>query len=270
MAEPKVTADTKIAHALAADPGLVERLAAFHPAFKRLRNPILRRTMARIANFADAARIAGVSLEALLEIANGAAPSSRTPAPAARVDEPVTAAAPDWVTMLDPAAATRLDVRPILAAGEDPFARIMAAVAKLAPGGVLVLEAPFDPAPLRRVLASKGFAEHAECLAPDHWRVHFRKAPAGAGRAAAVSVRAAEIWREGGDAHIDVRGLNPPEPMRAILRLLEQPDCSATVIVHHEREPIFLYPELAERGWRHEIVAGDPGEVRLRLTRGAA
>jgi hypothetical protein len=41
------------------------------------------------------------------------------------------------------------------------------------------------------------------------------------------------------------------------------------VIVHHEREPMFLYPELAERGWRHELIAGNPGEVRLRLTRAA-
>ncbi|MFO0987104.1 MAG: DUF2249 domain-containing protein [Alphaproteobacteria bacterium] len=57
--------------------------------------------------------------------------------------------------------------------------------------------------------------------------------------------------------------------MLAILRLLEQPDCDPSVIVHHEREPVFLYPELAERGWRHEIVDGDVGEVRLRLTRSA-
>jgi hypothetical protein len=32
---------------------------------------------------------------------------------------------------------------------------------------------------------------------------------------------------------------------------------------------MFLYPELDERGWRHEIVAGDTGEVRLALTRTA-
>jgi hypothetical protein len=119
------------------------------------------------------------------------------------------------------------------------------------------------------VLTGKGFAEHAECLAPDHWRVYFRKAPAEARPAAAPAPAASRIWREGGVAHIDVRGLNPPEPMLAILRLLEQPDCGTTVIVHHEREPLFLYPELDERGWRHEIVAGEPGEVRLSLTRAA-
>jgi hypothetical protein len=77
----------------------------------------------------------------------------------------------------------------------------------------------------------------------------------------------AAVWHGNDGDHIDVRGLQAPEPMVAILELLERPATGDVVIVHHEREPVFLYPELAERGWRHEIVAGEPGEVRLRLTR---
>lgn len=262
MAAARVTAQTTIARALAADPGLVDRLVAFNPAFRKLKNPILRRTMARLANFGDAARVAGVPLEALLAVANGAAAE-----PGADSGIAEAAEAPGWIAALDHAAATQLDVRPLLASGEDPFKTIMGVVAKLRPGDVLVLDAPFDPAPLRRVLGGKGFADHAERLAPEHWRIFFRKSD---GDAKPVSPAfAARLWRDGGIPHIDVRGLDPPEPMLAILRLIEQPDCGPTVIVHHEREPMFLYPELAERGWRHEIVAGDPGEVRLQLTRAA-
>ncbi len=76
-----------------------------------------------------------------------------------------------------------------------------------------------------------------------------------------------KYWQESDGFHIDVRGLEPPEPMVAILQLLEMPDVTALVVVHHDREPIFLYPELVERGWTHEIIPGNPGEVRLRLTR---
>jgi uncharacterized protein (DUF2249 family) len=173
---------------------------------------------------------------------------------------------PEWVRTLDSAAAANLDVRPILAEGEDPFTKIMAIVTKLAPGAALVLEAPFDPSPLRRLLAGKGFAEHAECPAPGHWRVYFRKPQESCAEASPAS-DGARIWRESEAAHIDVRGLEAPEPMLVILRLLERPDCATSVIVHHEREPLFLYPELAERGWRHEVLASEPGEVRLRLTR---
>ncbi len=77
----------------------------------------------------------------------------------------------------------------------------------------------------------------------------------------------ANTWYDGDEAHIDVRGLAPPGPMVAILTLIEHPDCPASVIVHHDREPIYLYPELAERHWRHTVVPGEPGEVRLQLTR---
>ena len=74
-------------------------------------------------------------------------------------------------------------------------------------------------------------------------------------------------WQEGDGLHIDVRGLPPPEPMLAILGQLEQPDQTGPVTVHHDREPIYLYPELAERGWQYRIVPGEPGEVRLILSR---
>jgi hypothetical protein len=78
---------------------------------------------------------------------------------------------------------------------------------------------------------------------------------------------AGEVWREGDGAHIEVRGLPPPEPMVAILELIGGPNVGDVVIVHHDREPIFLYPELDVNGWDHELVPGEPGEVRLRLTR---
>lgn len=74
-------------------------------------------------------------------------------------------------------------------------------------------------------------------------------------------------WSAADGLHIDVRGLAPPEPMVAILAQIEKPDVTGPVIVHHFREPIYLYPELAERGWAHEIVPGEPDEVRLILTR---
>jgi hypothetical protein len=73
-------------------------------------------------------------------------------------------------------------------------------------------------------------------------------------------------WTEDDGLHIDVRGLAPPEPMVAILGQLEQPDQTGPVTVHHDREPIYLYPELAERGWHHQVIRSEPGEVRLSLT----
>jgi hypothetical protein len=80
----------------------------------------------------------------------------------------------------------------------------------------------------------------------------------------------ARIWDEDGATHIDVRGLPPPQPMVEILGLLRGLPRSAVVIVHHERDPVWLYPELVQIGWWADVVAGTPGEVRLRLTASGA
>lgn len=84
------------------------------------------------------------------------------------------------------------------------------------------------------------------------------------------------IWHAPEADHIDVRGLEPPQPMVAILRLLDSGGDGSTVIAHLDREPIFLYPELEDRGWRHEVVSGRSGgsdgddEVVVRLVRRGA
>jgi hypothetical protein len=74
---------------------------------------------------------------------------------------------------------------------------------------------------------------------------------------------------EDGVTHLDVRGLPPPEPLVAILRLIDacDPDGEAVLIVHLDRDPVFLYPELAERGWAAQRMPAPEGEVRLRLER---
>jgi hypothetical protein len=73
-------------------------------------------------------------------------------------------------------------------------------------------------------------------------------------------------WRDPQGLHIDVRGLAPPQPMVAILQLLQrQGHAGGTVFAHLDREPLMLYPELATLGWRALQVPAGPDEVLLRL-----
>ena len=88
--------------------------------------------------------------------------------------------------------------------------------------------------------------------------------------AAATGPRAqGRRWVEADGIHIDVRGLPPPGPLVAILELVESIADATPVIVHHERDPQMLYPELAEIGWAAQRIDGDPGEFRLKLVRAA-
>lgn len=90
-------------------------------------------------------------------------------------------------------------------------------------------------------------------------------------------VRPAEkfpMWRTADAVHIDLRGLDPPEPMIAILGLIDGNEVETALVAHLDREPIFLYPELDDREWSHEIVGASCGTancckdgVMLRMTR---
>ncbi len=257
-------ADTRLADAIAREPAVADRLAAFHRAFEALRGG--RAALGRRATFADAARIAGVPVETVLAVAAGRPVPEAGEAAAPDAGAP----APEWAAGIDPATAERIDVRPILADDRDPLAEVLRRASGIAEGGALIVEAPFDPVPLRRVLARRGFSSWSERLGPDHWRVRCRRDGRGEVVGAADEPERgptdARIWREDDGIHVDVRGLAPPGPMIAIVELIERPETTGPVIVHHDREPIYLYPELAERGWRHEIVPGEAGEVRLRLS----
>lgn len=79
----------------------------------------------------------------------------------------------DQVTVWKDVAATVLDVRPELAAGGEPFERILAAAIAVPAGESLVLIAPFEPAPLYSVLGARGFAHSTIQVAPDEWVVRF-------------------------------------------------------------------------------------------------
>lgn len=72
-----------------------------------------------------------------------------------------------------------LDVRPILASGGEPMSTILDTAATVHKGDVLVLDAPFNPVPLRALLGGKGFEAHTTELAPGHWRLYFRRRAAG-------------------------------------------------------------------------------------------
>lgn len=79
-------------------------------------------------------------------------------------------------------------------------------------------------------------------------------------------------WTGTEGVHLDVRGLECPEPMVTILGTLDRGEAGNVLIVHIDQEPLFLYPELVDRGWSYELVSQcdhhDAAEgVMVRLVR---
>jgi len=68
-----------------------------------------------------------------------------------------------------------LDVRPMMAAGDEPFDAIMGVVGSLRPEEEFELFAPLDPIPLYQVLGAQGFSHETEALSGGDYRVVFRR-----------------------------------------------------------------------------------------------
>ena len=66
-----------------------------------------------------------------------------------------------------------LDVRSLIARGEEPFAAIRTAVDKLDAGHGLTVVAPFVPAPLIELLKAEGFQSTLERRSDGAWAVNF-------------------------------------------------------------------------------------------------
>lgn len=75
------------------------------------------------------------------------------------------------------------------------------------------------------------------------------------------------FWRDADGLHVDTRGLAPPDPLVAVLWHLEQPGQRGPVTAYFDRFPVHLFPELAERGWRHTVLLREAGDVCLLLSK---
>lgn len=251
----RFTLHTRVSDALTERPALYDLLPAFHPAFEKLRHPVLGKVMPRLVTIGQAARVAGVDAEALLEVFNLLGPPQASSLASAerRCDPP-----PPWA--LD-TPVVELDATPILDAGEDPFSAIMQALRSLPQGSVFRVRAPFEPAPLVALLGKRGWVPHVTwegdvCLA-SFWR------PDVTGDIAPDDdVRALLAERLRGD-RLDVRGLEPPQPMLLVLAAVER---VLPLTVHHERVPALLLPRLEGMGLRHAI-AQDGADVVIRIDR---
>ncbi len=181
---------------------------------------------------------------------------ARARAPAEPIPEHLRALPPDRVVDLD----VREDIR----RGHEPFAAISQAASALPEGHVLRVRAPFEPAPLYAVLGRRGLVHHAERLGEEDWRVWFVHGEGGAATAAPPSARGA-VAVEDGLVTIDVRGLEPPEPMVRTISALDSLPRGATLVQINERIPQFLLPKLQDLGFEYEAHRADDGTVRLHI-----
>ncbi|MCT4591283.1 MAG: DUF1858 domain-containing protein [Carboxylicivirga sp.] len=166
-----ITPKTKIYDLLEAFPQLEDVLIQAAPQFKKLRNPVLRKTVAKVTNLSQAAVIGGLNVEELvnqLRLEVGQTTTENLEIEGGQY----TTEQPDWFDKSK--ISESIDISEMLNAGEQPVHEVMAAVKKLEKQQILEVIAPFIPAPLIDKSLSMNHQHWLNKISADKILVYFK------------------------------------------------------------------------------------------------
>ncbi|MCB1165055.1 MAG: DUF2249 domain-containing protein, partial [Leptospiraceae bacterium] len=264
--------------------------------------PVLRKIMAGQTTIAMAARIGGISISQILGALSQLGLPVKKEADGEGASQPSHERP---VSEVDFAAAFEriesknlqfVDARPMIEKGQEPLSAILSAAQQVLPGQGLRILNSFPPEPLLSLLAKQGFqgriyqveegyearfirwdleesapkAKPSDALSEEgrmkSQSSDTRRPLMGhSGAAASDSDEAACTPSASVVVRLSVVGLSPPEPLLRILKTLGTLAPGRCLYVFHEREPRFLFPHLAEGGYRYRMVRKGPEDVRLLI-----
>lgn len=149
-----INLQTKVASLLESYPELEDKLIELSPVFSKLKNPVLRRTIAKVTSLQQAAGVAGISPPLLIQELRKAVGLSDV---TIDTDTDITedTVVPAWFN--ENSISILFDARPVLEAGDSPMQEILRLSSKLEERQILQIVTPFKPIPIIDILKSKGF-----------------------------------------------------------------------------------------------------------------
>jgi hypothetical protein len=165
-----ITPKTKILQLLEAYPHLEDLLIGYVPAFKKLKNPVLRKTVGKITTLQQVASIGNVKVGDLInflrqEVGQDLLTDS--------IDTVYNQVQPAWFNagIIN----QEFDVREMLKSGEQPVNQVVADLNKMSGGTIYKLIAPFLPAPLIDKATSLNISHWVVKEADESFLIYFYK-----------------------------------------------------------------------------------------------
>ena len=151
--KPVITPEMKVDEFLKYYPELEDVLIGIAPVFAKLKNPILRKTIARVASLNQAAAVGDVSIGEMINTLRRAAGDMHV---FEGGDETGFGnSKPSWFDISK--VKHSLDARPIIDRGEHPLGEVIKNLNRMPIGEIYELTTPFYPAPLIDKVQALGF-----------------------------------------------------------------------------------------------------------------
>jgi hypothetical protein len=167
----EITMETKIADLLNDYPGMKETLIAINPRFKKLNNPVLRRTLAKVAGVRQAAIVGGMEPLELLNRLREAVGQSPVDANGLALEEETTETT-DWI---EGEVKATLNANELLDAQKNPLAEAHKLLKGLNAGEMIALESDFKPEPLIDEFKKAGHEVYCKEEAPERFVTYVKK-----------------------------------------------------------------------------------------------
>jgi len=150
-----ITPSTKVADLLAHYPELEDVLIGMAPPFRKLKNPFLRRSVAKVASLRQAAAVARLPVGEVVNKLRAAVGQEAIMVEEAGHDASYFTSQPDW--FVPGAVVVSIDERESANTDEMPLKRVIQEATSLKEGQALELITTFLPAPGIDIMKAKGF-----------------------------------------------------------------------------------------------------------------
>lgn len=152
-----ITPQTVVGELLNTYPELEDELIRISPVFQKLRNPVMRKTVAKVATLKQAAMIANISTAQLINVLRSAVNQGEINI---EDDKKTIQQKPGWI--IPEKIKFEYDISIDLENGLHPAAKVTKEVLQLNNDELYLLISPFVPAPLIKILEEKGFDVYTE------------------------------------------------------------------------------------------------------------
>jgi uncharacterized protein (DUF2249 family) len=167
-----ITPKTRIRELIDAYPELEEKLVEIAPAFGKLKNPVLRNTIARVTSISQAAVIGNVDENHLVNHLRQSVGQEKY-SEKLNLNNKTMNQTPSWFS--EDKITVSIDARPMLAAGQHPVEVVFSKLAVLENNQILELINAFIPAPLISAAEKKGYQVYLKQMEKDRFLTYFCK-----------------------------------------------------------------------------------------------
>jgi hypothetical protein len=167
---PVITPQSKIGEILDHYPELEDVLIELVPSFGKLKNPILRKTIGRVATIRQASEVGKISLGTLINTLRKVL-GQESWIESDKEQESISSAEPEWV--MSGIVVKRIDARSLLERGEHPIQLVITELSKLSRTEIFELTTSFLPSPLLDMARAKGYNTWSREESPEIFKTFF-------------------------------------------------------------------------------------------------